>query len=179
MKKLNRKGFTLIELLAVVVILAIIVVVTVPTILSSIDDARYSTIHSLSKEVATWYDNGVVSDEMAFGSDYVSILNGATATNDWQCLGSVMGTATGKTDKSLADMYGLTTTDLVLTGTAPTSTTPTKGTCSAIKIVDGHAEVILIGADSGKFKDKGSYSESANGVKLEKQQQNNNNQENS
>ena len=40
MKKLNRKGFTLIELLAVIVILAIIVVVTVPTILSSIDDAR-------------------------------------------------------------------------------------------------------------------------------------------
>ena len=45
MKKLNRKGFTLIELLAVIVILAIIVVVTVPTILSSIDDARLSTIN--------------------------------------------------------------------------------------------------------------------------------------
>ena len=169
MKKLNRKGFTLIELLAVVVILAIIVVVTVPTILSSIDDARLSTINSLSKEVATWYDEGKVSDEMAFGSNYVSILNGATADTSWKCLGSVMGTATGKTDKSLADMYGLTDTDLVLTGTAPTSdsTTPTKGTCSAIRVVDGHAEVILIGADSGKFKDKGSYSESANGVKLD------------
>ena len=51
MKKLNRKGFTLIELLAVIVILAIIVVVTVPTILSSIDDARLSTINSLSKEL--------------------------------------------------------------------------------------------------------------------------------
>ena len=62
MKKLNRKGFTLIELLAVIVILAIIVVVTVPTILSSIDDARLSTINSLSKEVATWYDESVVKD---------------------------------------------------------------------------------------------------------------------
>ena len=82
MKKLNRKGFTLIELLAVIVILAIIVVVTVPTILSSIDDARLSTINSLSKEVATWYDESVVKDEMAFGPSLaigtiISLLFGA------------------------------------------------------------------------------------------------------
>ena len=56
MKKLNRKGFTLIELLAVIVILAIIVVVTVPTIISTISDARVSSIWNLASETANSYN---------------------------------------------------------------------------------------------------------------------------
>lgn len=40
MKKLNRKGFTLIELLAVIVVLAIILVVTIPSVISSMNNAR-------------------------------------------------------------------------------------------------------------------------------------------
>lgn len=166
MKKLNRKGFTLIELLAVIVILAIIVVVTVPTILSSIDDARLSTINSLSKEVATWYDESVVKDEMAFGPNYIPILKDAKATATWQCLSAVKGTGTDA--KSLDVLYGLTSTDIKLDGTAYSgSGDPTSANCSSIRLNgSGHAEVLLIGATSGKFGSKYSFSTDANGKKL-------------
>lgn len=56
MKKLNRKGFTLIELLAIIVILAIIMVVTIPTVLSSMGDARQSTFNSSANTVADWIE---------------------------------------------------------------------------------------------------------------------------
>lgn len=163
MKKLNRKGFTLIELLAVIVILAIIVVVTVPTILSSIDDARLSTINSLSKEVATWYDESVVKDEMAFGANYIPILKGAKATATWQCLKDVKGTG-----DSIDKLYGLTSTDIKLEGTAYNgSGDPTSTNCSSIKLNSaGHAEVLLIGNPTGKFGTKYSFSTAANGKKL-------------
>ena len=166
MKKLNRKGFTLIELLAVIVILAIIVVVTVPTILSSIDDARLSTINSLSKEVATWYDESVVKDEMAFGPNYIPILKDAKATATWQCLSAVKGTGTDA--KSLDVLYGLTSTDIKLDGTAYSgSGDPTSANCSSIKLNSaGHAEVLLIGNPTGKFGSKYSFSTDANGKKL-------------
>ena len=161
MKKLNRKGFTLIELLAVIVILAIIVVVTVPTILSSIDDARLSTINSLSKEVATWYDESVVKDEMSFGANYIPILKGAKATATWQCLKDVKGTG-----DSIDKLYGL--TDIKLDGTAYSgSGDPTSANCSSIKLNSaGHAEVLLIGNPTGKFGTKYSFSTAANGKKL-------------
>lgn len=163
MKKLNRKGFTLIELLAVIVILAIIVVVTVPTILSSIDDARLSTINSLSKEVATWYDESVVKDEMAFGPNYIPILKDAKATATWQCLKDVKGTG-----DSIDKLYGLTSTDIKLEGTAYKGTgNPETGTCSSIRLNGaGHAEVLLIGNPTGKFGSKYSFSTDANGKKL-------------
>ncbi|MDY4859024.1 MAG: prepilin-type N-terminal cleavage/methylation domain-containing protein [Bacilli bacterium] len=163
MKKLNRKGFTLIELLAVIVILAIIVVVTVPTILSSIDDARLSTINSLSKEVATWYDESVVKDEMAFGANYQSVLGGIAANGNWQCLDALTAD-----NKSLAARYGLTSTDIKLDGTAYSgSGDPTSANCSSIKLNSaGHAEVLLVGATGGKFGSKYSFSTAANGKKL-------------
>lgn len=163
MKKLNRKGFTLIELLAVIVILAIIVVVTVPTILSSIDDARLSTINSLSKEVATWYDESVVKDEMSFGANYIPILKGAKATAAWKCLTAVKGTG-----ESIDKLYGLTSTDIQLEGTAYNgSGDPTSTNCSSIKLNSaGHAEVLLIGKPTGKFGSKYSFSTDANGKKL-------------
>lgn len=56
MKKLNRKGFTLIELLAIIVILAIIMVVTIPTVLSSMGNARQSTFDSSANTVADWIE---------------------------------------------------------------------------------------------------------------------------
>ena len=161
MKKLNRKGFTLIELLAVIVILAIIVVVTVPTILSSIDDARLSTINSLSKEVATWYDESVVKDEMAFGTNYQSVLGGIAANGNWQCLDALTAD-----NKSLAARYGLTSTDIVLGTTNPYTGTVSANTCSSIRIVDGHAQVLLVGATGGKFAGKYSLSTEANGKKI-------------
>lgn len=56
MKKLNRKGFTLIELLAIIVILAIIMVVTIPTVLSSMGNARQSTFETSAQTVADWVE---------------------------------------------------------------------------------------------------------------------------
>ena len=46
MKKLNRKGFTLIELLAVIVVLAIIIVVTIPSVISSMNNAKTSQLNN-------------------------------------------------------------------------------------------------------------------------------------
>ena len=176
MKKLNKRGFTLIELLAVIVILAIIVVVTVPTILNSINDARLSSLHSLSKEVANWYDTSSAQDKIALTGN--KILNGATATEEWQCLGAVL--TTDKT-RSLADLYGLSEDDLILTGNAPIPIDETNvifvesfdepteigkfvidsadfnTLCSAIKIVNNRAWVVLISTDNGKFNTNGDY----------------------
>ena len=156
MKKLNRKGFTLIELLAVIVILAIIVVVTVPTVLNSINDARLSSIHSLSKEVANWYDTSAAQDLIALDPN-TKILKGATATEGWKCLGSV--TTTDGSNKTLAELYGLSAKDLVLTGTAPTaeitSNTDVSAKCSAIRLVSDKAEVLLVATTDGKFNTNG------------------------
>ena len=168
MKKLNKKGFTLIELLAVIVILAIIVVVTVPTILNSINDARLSSLHSLSKEVANWYDTSSAQDKIALTGN--KILNGATATEEWQCLGTVLTT---DETRSLADLYGLSANELVLTADYPPTglfyeddedddaligfagNASYVGTCSAIKLVNNKAWVILIAEEDGKFDTNG------------------------
>ena len=55
MKKLNRKGFTLIELLAVIVVLAIILVVTIPSVLSTMSDARYKAFKNAADSTAEWF----------------------------------------------------------------------------------------------------------------------------
>ncbi len=52
MKKLDRKGFTLIELLAVIVVLGVILLIAVPTVISTITDARKdSFLRSLDQYV--------------------------------------------------------------------------------------------------------------------------------
>lgn len=51
MKK--RNGFTLVELLAVIVILAIILVIAVPSIMSTIEDSRLSSLESSAKMIAS------------------------------------------------------------------------------------------------------------------------------
>ena len=51
MKKLNKKGFTLIELLAVIVVLAIVLVVTIPSVLSSMGDAKEKQFENAVKTV--------------------------------------------------------------------------------------------------------------------------------
>ncbi len=52
MKKLDKKGFTLIELLAVIVVLGVILLIAVPTVISTITDARKdSFIRSLDQYV--------------------------------------------------------------------------------------------------------------------------------
>lgn len=55
MKKLNRKGFTLIELLAVIVVLAIILVVTIPSVLSTMTEARHRSLQNAADTTAEWF----------------------------------------------------------------------------------------------------------------------------
>lgn len=55
MKKLNRKGFTLIELLAVIVVLAIIIVVTIPSVISSMNNAKTSQLNNAVGTVTEWF----------------------------------------------------------------------------------------------------------------------------
>ena len=157
MKKLNKKGFTLIELLAVIVILAIIVVVTVPTILNSINDARLSSLHSLSKEVANWYDTSLAQDKLAMTGE--KILGNAIVPDDgeWHCLINIKNG-----EKSLADIYGLSEKDIFMEGDIPDNVEFDKNGmadavydgdlyCSSIRINNRQAEVFLIAADGGKF----------------------------
>lgn len=174
MKKLNKKGFTLIELLAVIVILAIIVVVTVPTILNSINDARKSTINSLSKEVANWYDTSYAQDLIAI--DDKTILGTATipVANKWYCLSEIKD-ASGK---SLADKYQLSDADVNVTTQADGSTdvdklngkeniTIGKNVCSAIRLNGtSRAEVLIVGKETGKFGARYSYSTDSEGKDL-------------
>lgn len=166
MKKLNRKGFTLIELLAVIVILAIILVVTVPNIISSINDARVSSIHNLAKSAANTYNT-------AYGQDLVATTDANKLLGDipesvsstvWTCIGDLKNTSTG--GKSLSEILGLQAADLKLVGTAPTigSTTgaatmteaeaaaiSAETTCSAIRIYNGSAQILLVAEKGGKF----------------------------
>ena len=150
MKKLNEKGFTLIELLAIIVILAIILIVTIPTVLDSINDARLSGLHSQAKEIATWYTDGVASDELAFGgSEYVQVVGDAPETlkdHEWHCLSGVT-TTTGKTLFTSAN-------DLKSDGTAYSgSGNPTASTCSSIKVTaDDSVEVLLVATTGGRFQ---------------------------
>lgn len=172
MKKLNRKGFTLIELLAVIVILAIIVVVTVPTIISTIADARVSSLWNLAGEVANSYNTGVAQDLLTPGK----ALQGATATTNWQCIGSI-GT-TNPTGNTLAKVLDLSENDLVLTGNAPndddlggSNYAPAQDICSAIKLNGASGAVVFLNAKAdGKFAISGksvyALSTDDNGVQI-------------
>lgn len=174
MKKLNRKGFTLIELLAVIVILAIIVVVTVPTIISTIADARVSSLWNLAGEVANSYNTGVAQDLLTPGK----ALQGATATTDWTCIGEVATTSEGKTLDNLAEVLDLSEKDLVLTGNAPndddlggSNYAPAQDICSAIKLNGASGAVVFLNAKAGgKFAISGksvyALSTDDNGVQI-------------
>lgn len=166
MKKLNKKGFTLIELLAVIVILAIIVVVTVPTILNSIKDARLSSFHSLSKEVANWYDTSVAQDQLALtGEKILGTLAHIDSTVDytdgeWYCLADIEN----EDNKNLAQLYGLSDNDVVIVAeTVPSFNSQgcAEGPygddieCSVIRINNGRAEIVLMAKENGKFDTNG------------------------
>lgn len=161
MKKMNRKGFTLIELLAVIVILAIIVVVTVPTIISTISDARVSSIWNLAGSVANSYDTMAAQDLLATNAT----LSGVEANNEWKCISELVETdVDGNVVKKLADVLDLSANDVVLDSTTlpsnngvvvaadGTVTGVTATTCSAIRIkTNGSAEVLLVAKAGGKF----------------------------
>lgn len=52
----NKKGFTLIELLAVIVILAVVLVVTIPTVLSSMGNAKTQTFENTVNSITEWFE---------------------------------------------------------------------------------------------------------------------------
>ena len=154
MKKLNRKGFTLIELLAVIVILAIILVVTVPNIIQSINDARTNSIHNLAVSAANTYNTAYGQDLVAASTNKVLGNIPEKISSNWQCIGDFESDGALKTDKSLATVLGLSANDVVLKGTVPSHTSLTnitKDYCSAIRLNNGGAEVILVATNGGRF----------------------------
>ena len=158
MKKLNRKGFTLIELLAVIVILAIILVVTVPNIINSINDARLSSIHNLAVSAANTYDTAFAQDLVATEANKLLGDIPENVTSSWKCIGDITSTTGSK--KALSEILGLSDNDLILTGTAPSIATTgtetemaaiTTANCSAIRLYNGSAQVLLVAKSGGKF----------------------------
>ena len=165
MKKLNRKGFTLIELLAVIVIMAIILIVTVPNIIQSINDARTNSIHNLAVSVANTYDTAYGQDLVASSTTKVLGNIPEYMTSSWQCIGDLTPTKNASITKSLPEVLGLNSTDVILEGTVPGGTsnamtateleaivsTTAAPTCSAIRLRNGAAEVLLVAANGGRF----------------------------
>ena len=164
MKKLNRKGFTLIELLAVIVIMAIILIVTVPNIIQSINDARTNSIHNLAVSAANSYNTAYGQDLVATNKVLGDIPE--EITEGWQCIGDFAPGKALNTTKSLAEVLGLSASDVVLDATtnddkmtdekltvnASTGKSGvTSTTCSAIRLKNGGAEVVLVAANGGRF----------------------------
>lgn len=147
---MNRKGFTLIELLAVIVVLGLVLVVTVPSIIGNINNNKLSSLHTLSKEVAKWYDRKIVEDKLSTNKELVEIKD-----NNWRCL----------RDIDTKNLYGLSDKNVKLSDGNATNIDVNDNTgkiinsnvddignmCSAIRLVDGKAEVLLIAAEGGEF----------------------------
>jgi prepilin-type N-terminal cleavage/methylation domain-containing protein len=154
--KRKKNAFTLIELLAVIVIMAIILVVTVPNIINSINDARVASIHNLAVSVANTYDTAFAQDLVATSTNKLLGKIPEKMTTTWKCIGSTDFAAnpTNGTPKSLTEVLKLSSNDLVLTGTVPSETALNNITadyCSAIRIYNGSAQVILVAKTGGKF----------------------------
>ena len=154
---MNKKGFTLIELLAVIVILAIILVVTVPNIISSINNARISSIHNLAVSTANTYNTMAAQDAIITTSsekklgDIPGKVNGT-----WQCFDDLVTTTGGTT---LTSLLGLSENDLITKGDIPGDATnkeisgvaDVNGKCSAIRVKNGKTEIVLVAKPDGKF----------------------------
>ena len=175
MKKLNRKGFTLIELLAVIVIMAIILIVTVPNIIQSINDARVSSLHNLTVSTAGSFEN-VYAQDLLVTDPAKKALGDIVVGSDWTCLNDTKLTSKVGSKRSLADVLGIPATDIKLDGTvhnktaAPTSTTVKAATCSAVRVVNGNVEFVLIAKAGGRFAVAGktvyAYSKDSAGVQF-------------
>lgn len=163
MKKLNRKGFTLIELLAVIVILAIILVVAVPQILQTTSNAKVSSIHNTVTKVATNYNTVYISDMTSPTPDNRVLGNiPESVTSTWKCIGDIKDTTDASNPKKLSDILEISENDFIMTGTVPPATITDEtrktitskdgaATCSAIRMTNGKAEIILVAKPGGRF----------------------------
>ena len=143
---MNRRGFTLIELLAVIVVLGLVLVVTIPSVIGNINNNRISSLHTLSKEYAKWYDRISVEDKLSDTKKLEKISD-----SGWHCI----------KDIDTSNLYGLNAKDVKLEGhdtnitvddiTGKINSDTTKDMCSAIRLVNGKAEVLLIAAEGGEF----------------------------
>lgn len=147
---MNKRGFTLIELLAVIVVLGLVLVVTVPSIIGNINNNRISSLHTLSKEVAKWYDRKIVEDKLSTNEELVEIKD-----NNWHCLRDIdTKNLYGLSDKNVK-LYDGDATNIAVddnTGKITNIDIDDIGNmCSAIRLVNGKAEVLLIAAEGGEF----------------------------
>lgn len=148
---MNRRGFTLIELLAVIVVLGLVLVVTVPSVIGNIRNNKISSLHTLSKEYAKWYDRISVEDKLSDTKKLVKISDSL-----WHCI----------KDIDTSNLYGLNEKNIKLNGTNNmivtdgkiTNTSDINDMCSAIRLVDNKAEVLLIATTDGEFDTNGSIS---------------------
>ena len=140
---MNRRGFTLIELLAVIVVLGLVLVVTIPSVIGNINNNRISGLHTLSKEVAKWYDRKIVEDKLSTDNGLEEVID-----NDWHCLG--INNSYGLSSKNVK-LDGDATNIVVDDNTGKIINSNIKDMCSAIKLVDGKAEVLLIAKEGGEF----------------------------
>ena len=141
---MNRKGFTLIELLAVIVVLGLVLVVTIPSVIGNIRNNKISSLHTLSKEYAKWYDRISVEDKLSTDKELVEIKD-----DSWHCIKDIdTSNSYGLSDKNIK-LYGDVTNIAVDDNTGEINIT--ENMCSAIRLVDGKAEVLLIAAEGGEF----------------------------
>lgn len=140
---MNRRGFTLIELLAVIVVLGLVLVVTIPSVIGNINNNRISGLHTLSKEVAKWYDRKIVEDKLSTDNGLEEVID-----NDWHCLG--INNSYGLSSKNVK-LDGDATNIVVDDNTGKIINSNIKDMCSAIRLVNGKAEVLLIAASDGEF----------------------------
>ena len=117
MKKLNRKGFTLIELLAVIVVLAIIIVVTIPSVISSMNNAKTSQLNNAVGTVTEWF-----TKQYELASLGVGVGEGKNLTTDETPLNQAVLKAAGITNPTgLSGIVKLNGSKVCVTLTAGTT----------------------------------------------------------
>ena len=160
MKKLNRKGFTLIELLAIIVILAIIMVVTIPTVLSSMGDARETTFQNSANTIADWIEKEYTMAQIGNADKAFTDVCGV---NGSVCVGTAKTIGT--------DAVGAQTTRAAITDPGFTALLKASGVAEknysyvSILITNGRACIKLNAATGGDFdslaKDASKYTKSS------------------
>ena len=160
MKKLNRKGFTLIELLAIIVILAIIMVVTIPTVLSSMGNARETTFQNSANTIPDWIEKEYTMAQIGNADAAFTDVCGVTGSG---CVGTAKTVGTNEP--------GAQTTRAVITDTNAKAMLKAAGVSEknysyvSILITNGRACIVLNAATGGDFdslaKDASKYTKSS------------------